>query len=88
MIVAKGSGIDSNIRQVYVERYMADRWHSLRTIEYANALAQTGMVSNKKIREWMGIEDTNRYYFDNRCPYCNVQYEGREVQCTKCGGPR
>ena len=78
MIVAKGSGIDSEFpyqNSLYWKYYSGV------------GLMESCLVPKTKIKEWLGIEETIEN-IGERCLYCNVQYAGREVQCTKCGGPR
>jgi hypothetical protein len=76
MIVAKGSGIDSGLV-------------SWRIGEQINYFKPGGMIRLHKEEEVYKAEVTRAtMYCVERCPYCGVLYEGREVQCTRCGGPR
>ena len=81
MIVAKGSGIDSNIRQQYANMYL-NEFPEERYKEMSKAIAQAYQYSS-----W-ATKSELQWAERNKCLYCGVQYQAQEVQCTKCGGPR
>jgi len=83
MIVAKGSGIDSGLID----------WRVGVRIDYSRP---GGMIRLQKDEVYQTMEmakaiaeaaKPTKYYIE-RCSYCGVLYEGCEVVCHRCGGPR